>query len=134
MTLISTAAQNKSLANDYGASKGPNAASAHKVRLYVGDPAAGGSELASTGGYTPPVLSNDGTGWPSTPSAGAITSAPVTFATSTAAWASVPTHFLLEDNTTGDAWDSGPLANEIVVDQAGTVVTATLTVFYNSSF
>lgn len=134
MTLLSTAAQNKSLDNDYGSSKGANAAASHKVAMYAGDPATTGTELAATGGYAQVTLTNNGTSWPSVAAGGAKTSMQITFPTSTAAWSDVATHFLLLDATTGDEWDSGPLSAELSVDQAGVIAKVTLTVFYNPAF
>jgi hypothetical protein len=132
MTLLSTAAQNASLDNDYGASAGVNAPGAHQVALFNGDPLLGGAELTSTGGYARVTVTNNGTNWPAA-SAGAKTSAAVTFAASTAAWSDTATHFVLYDDADGTtAWDSGVLDTELSVDAAGTVVETSLTVFYSS--
>lgn len=131
MTLLSTAAQNASLDNDYGATAGSNAPAAHQVALFSGDPLLGGTELDSTGGYARVVITNDGTTWPGA-SGGSTTSAAVSFGTSSAAWSDTATHFVLYDDADGTtAWDAGLLDEEIAVDAASTVVETTLTVFYS---
>jgi hypothetical protein len=136
MALVSIPAQNASLDNDYGATKGPNAAAAHEVALYAGDPLTGGVELDSAGGYARPVVSNDGTTWAAA-DGGAKTSAVVTWDVSTAEWTSagdpaVADYFLLIDSATGDFWDSGLLSDPISVDAAGATPSAVLTVFYDN--
>lgn len=137
MGLLTTPAQNASLDNDYGATKGPNAAAAHELALYAGDPAAGGVELDSAGGYARPLVTNNGTNWAAA-AGGAKTSAILAFAVSTGEWTvaaspAVATHFLLIDSTTGDFWDSGLLAPPISVDAAGETPHAQLTVYYDNT-
>lgn len=130
--LVSVAARNASLAMSYGAARGSSAPDNLAVEFWVGDPTDGSSaELASTGGYTAALVANDGTAWPSAPSAGSVTSALVGFAVSTAAWADSPTHFLIRDADTGDEWDSGVLSDDVTVAGAGVTVQIALTVFYN---
>lgn len=136
MALVSIAAQNASLDNDYGAAKGPNAAASHEVALYQGDPVNGGVELDAAGGYARPTVTNDGTSWAAA-AGGAKTSAVVGFADATAEWtvAGVPavaTHFLLVDATTGDFWDSGLLGDEVSVEAAGPGPSVQLTIYYES--
>lgn len=101
-----------------------------EVALFVGDPANGGTELPATGGYARVTVPNDATTWPDAPADGSITSAPVTFPTSSAAWDDAPTHFQLFNADTGDAGDSGVLADPVSVLGAGVVVKPSLTVFY----
>lgn len=131
MSLVSVAARNASLGMSYGAAKGAAAPTSLEIALYVGDPANGGAELASTGGYVAAVVSNNGTTWPDAPADGEITSALVTFATSSAAWADSPDYFLIRDASTADEWDSGPLSEVVSVLGAGVVVSVSLSVFYN---
>lgn len=131
--LLDTAAQNASLDNDYGATKGANAPASHEVALFDGDPSNGGAELTSTGGYARVTVTNNGTNWPAAAD-GAKTSATVTFPTATAAWSDTATHFVLFDHADSvTRWDSGLLDNEASVDVAGTVVAATLTVYYTTA-
>lgn len=136
MALVSIAAQNASLDNDYGATAGPNAAAAHEVALYQGDPLNGGVELDAAGGYARPTITNDGTTWAAA-AGGSKSSAVVTFADSTDEWTvggspAVATHFLLIDATTGDFWDSGLLGDEISVEAAGPGPSVQLTIYYES--
>lgn len=136
MGLLSIAAQNASLANDYGANTGPNAATAHEVAFYAGDPENGGVELDSAGGYARPLLTNDGTNW-AAPAGGAVSSGTVDLPTSTDEWTAggfpaVADYFLLIDSITGDFWDSGLLADPISVDAAGETPHAQLTVYYEN--
>lgn len=131
--LISTAAQNASLANDYGANKGPNAASSLEVALFTDDPSLGGTELTSDGGYARVTVANDGTTWPDAPSAGSITSATVTFAAPTGAWSDTAKWFVLydaADSTT--AWDAQELTQEVDVLDAGPAVPIQMTVYYEN--
>lgn len=134
MALVSIEEQNLSLDLYYGASKGAIAASAHNVALFVGDPLAGGTELASTGGYARATVPNNGTSWPAA-AGGAKTSTPIVWATSTAAWSGVPTHWQAFNADTGNAGDSGVLdpSTPISVDAAGVTPATALTVYYNQS-
>lgn len=117
MSLLSIAAQNASLDNDYGSTAGPNAPASLEVALFDGDPLLGGLELTSDGGYARVTVANDGTTWPTAASGGAKTMATASFPTPTGAWSSTATFFVLydaADSTT--AWDSGELDDEIAVD------------------
>lgn len=131
--LLDPAAQSASLDNDYGATKGANAAAAHEVALFNGDPTQGGTELDSTvGGYARVVLTNNGTNWPAA-SSGAKTSAAVPFAASTAAWSDTATWFVLFDHADSvTRWDAGLLDSEVSVDAVGDVASPTLTIFYSN--
>ena len=131
MSLVSVAARNASLAMSYGAGKGSSAPSQLEVALFHGDPANGGVELDSDGGYARVVVDNDGTTWPDAPADGAVTSSAISFATATGAWSDTADCFQIYDASTGDAWDSGRLSDEVSVDTAGTVITVELTVYYN---
>lgn len=130
MSLLSTAAQNASLDNDYGATKGAASPANLEVALFNGDPLLGGTELTATGGYVAVTVGNDGTTWPSAATSGGKTTSTIAFATSTDAWSDVATFFVLRDASTGDQWDSGPLTDEISVETSGTEVTTTITVYY----
>lgn len=130
MTLLSTAAQNASLDNDYGSSAGSNAPSSLEFALYNGDPLLGGTELGSDGGYAAVTADNDGTTWPDAASGGAKTSKSLALATSTAAFSDTATHFVIRDASSGDLWDSGLLTEEVSVDAAGVDVSFICTVYY----
>lgn len=137
--VLDVAAQNASLDNDYGATKGPNAATAHQFALYAGDPQLNGVELDAAGGYARVVIPNDGTSWPDAAANGAKTAAPVTLPAATGEWTvggapAVATHFVLIDNADGvTGWDSGRLDSPISVDVAGVTGSASPTVYYNSA-
>lgn len=128
--LVSVEARNASLAMSYGALAGSEAPVSLEVALYVGDPANGGAELAATGGYVAAVVDNDVVTWPDAPADGSITSAPIVFATSSAAWADTATHWLIRDADTGDEWDCGVLNDPIAVTAASVIVRPSLTVYY----
>lgn len=130
--LISTGAQNASLDNDYGATKGPNAAANLEVALYDGDPSIDGAELTSTGGYVATSFANDGTTWPTAATAGSKTTAVLSLFTSTAALSDTASWFVLRDPLTGDLWDAGALTEEVNVTGAGVAVSVQLTVYYEN--
>lgn len=122
-----TAAQNKSLDNDYGATHGPNAPASHSLALFAGDPNLTGTELTSAGGYARVTVTNNGTNWPAAAN-GVKVCAVQTFPVSTAAWSDVATHWALFDGTT--CWDTGTLDEEIDVSAAGVTATAAPKIFY----
>lgn len=127
-----TAAQNKSLDNDYGSTKGANAPSSHQLALFAGDPNLSGTELTSTGGYARKTVTNNGTNWPAA-SDGIKVCAAQSFAVSTAAWSGVATHWALFDNADGTTcWDTGTLDEEIDVTAAGVTATVAPKVFYET--
>lgn len=137
MGLLSIAEQNRSLALYYGANKGSIASPSHQVALYAGDPENGGVELDSFGGYVRPVATNNGTTW-ATPAGGSVTSAVLSLAVSTDEWTvagapAVADYFLLFATDTGDAGDSGQLADPISVGGAGETPRIQLTVFYDNT-
>lgn len=119
MALLDVGPRNKSLDNDYGATKGVNAAASHLLALFDGDPSNGGVEI-SGGGYARVTVTNNGTNWPAS-SNGAKTGAVQTFTftgaiTGTASW------WCLIDAADGTSrWDSRPLSAEVEVLAAMTV-------------
>lgn len=128
--LLDTAAQNKSLDNDYGATRGSNAPASHQLALFAGDPSLDGVELASAGGYARVTIANNGTSWPAA-AAGQKTGPGVTFPTSTGAWSDVATHWVLIGSD-GNRWDSGALAEEIDITAAGVTKKVTPTIYYGT--
>lgn len=142
MPILSTAAQNASLDNDYGATRGSNAPSAHQVALFNGDPNGDGVEISDTteteagtvpNGYERVTIPNNGTTWAPAADGRKETAAPVVFAVPTEAWEDV-THFVLFDDADGTTgWDSGALLETLVVTGAGTAPSADLAVFYGES-
>lgn len=133
MSLLSVEAQNASLAMSYGAAKGTSAPANLEVALFDGDPANGGTELTSAGGYEAVTVPNDATTWPDAPADGEIVSAPIVFPTSTAAWSATALYWLIRDAATGDWWDAMPLPDEgITVPVAGAENSVRLIVNYNA--
>lgn len=142
MPLISQAAQDASLAMSYGASRHSTLSLAtFEVALFDGDPAVDGVELDTAGGYAAVTVNNDGTTWPDAPSVGAIVSAPIAFATSTAGWTStristgtvpaVASHWAIRNPSTSDLWDSMPLPGDgVSVETAGVDVRIQLVIPY----
>lgn len=132
MPIRDTAAMNASLDNDYGPTRGPNAAASHDVALYSGDPMipadqGGGVEIDGGGYARVPLAAAD---WEPA-DAGAKSAAPVTFPDTTAAWATAATHWALFDGAV--MWDCGPLAEELVVTGPGSGPVVEVTVFYADS-
>lgn len=133
MTLYSVAAQNASLDNDYGATKGPNAAAAHEVALFTNDPDLGGVELDAIGGYARVVWTNNGTNWPAA-SGGQKTSAPLAFPDATDAWSDTAKWYVLYDAADSTTqWDGAPLSDEISITAAEAGPIAELTIYYNNT-
>lgn len=109
--------RNASLANDYGATKGPNAAASHQFAVFEGDPSVDGVELTG-GGYARVTLPNDGTVWPA-PVGGQLTitvDLPLTGEPT-----GIGDHFALFDAADGTScWDTGPLSTDLLYTAAGT--------------
>lgn len=138
MALLDTAAQNASLDNDYGATKGPNSPASLQLALFRGDPSDGGVELDAAGGYARVTVTNDGTNFPAAAD-GQKTCAAQNFPTSTAQWtvAGVPDvadYFAFIDASTGTRWDSGQLSDPVSVGAAGIAVSVVPVIFYNGGF
>jgi hypothetical protein len=125
MPLASVAAQNASLDNDYGTTRGPNAPGAHELALFNGDPVNGGTELTGFGYARASVLPAD---WIAADDG--AKSATVTFAAPTAAWLTA-THWLLIDAADSTTfWESAAFDEALEVTGAGAGPEVTVTVFY----
>jgi hypothetical protein len=127
MPILSVAAMNTSLDDDYGTTRGPNAPDAHEVALFTGDPTLGGVELAG-GGYARVVV-NPGD-WAAAVGGAKATVAPVQFPDATADWASQARYWVLfdhADHVTG--WDYAAL-NEALSVFEGPGPAVQLTVYY----
>jgi len=139
------AAQERSLANDYGPTRAAAAPAEFDVCLFDGDPMLGGLEIADTtevddgeggtevvaNGYAPGVLDNDD--W-NAPDGGVMTTtAPVQFPTVLAEWPDTVTHWALRDPVTGFWWDCAPLVEPLDVTAAGPGPTVTLSLFYDNN-
>lgn len=128
MPMLDDAAAHASLANDYGTTRGANAADSHEVELWDGNPTvAGSAQLPLTNGYAPAtILPAD---W-SAP-AGRRTQALATFPAPTGAWPSAPYWVLRGDD--GFGWDYGTFTEAVDVTGAGTGPQALVVVYYPSN-
>lgn len=147
MPIRDVAAQNASLNNDYGATKGPNAAPSHLVALFAGDPGNGGVEIADTtevddgaggttfvaNGYARASITNDGTTWAAAADGLKSTNAPVQFPAALAEYPATITHAALFAPDGVTMWDYSPTADPIDVTAAGNGPAVALTVFYADS-
>lgn len=134
MPILSVSRRNRSLDNDYGPTRGPNAADAHHVILYDGDPRTGGVEL-SGGGYARPVLDSD-TDWEPAADGAKTTATGITWPTATTSWGVATYWGLAEDADPDEVWDIGRFVVPIdVTAPGGTVVleAGALTVFYTDN-
>lgn len=119
--LQSIEARNASLDNDYGTTRGSNAADSHEVALY-----ADGVELSGNGYARAEILPAD---WPAAD--GGQKSAEATFPNPTGAWDPADSWALI-DPVTGYVWDAGQLANPVEITAAGDGPTIVVAVFYNT--
>lgn len=129
MPIRDVAAMNASLDNDYGTTRGANAADAHEVALFVGDPIDDGVELDPTDnpGYARPVADSDD--WPA--AAGGAKTQLVQYADATDEWLDSPTHWALIDHSDHTTmWDCAPLREPLLVTSAGDGPQVAVIVFY----
>lgn len=145
MPIKDVAAQAASLANDYGATKGPNAPANFELEIWVGDPMTDDAyEMPNTtdidgvvtpNGYAPLTVANNGTNFPAPDATtGMLTTPPLTgFAASTAEWPDRGTHWLLRDPVTGAAWDCARFARgqRVNITEAGVTPQPVLSIYYN---
>jgi hypothetical protein len=139
------AAQERSLDNDYGSTRGPSAPDSFEVALFFGDPrfggvevptttevddGAGGVEVVSTG-YARAALSNDG--WLAAEGGVKHTASPVAFPATAAEWPGTVTHWGLYDPVGGAWWDCAPLAEPLDITSAGAPPAVSLAVFYDNN-
>lgn len=146
MPIRDVAAQNKSLDNDYGATKGPNAPATHQVALFIGDPMTDGVEVADEtevddgmggtifvpNGYARVSLTN-GAAWSAAADGLKSTAAPVEFPTALAEYPDTVTHWALYDAADSTTmWDCAPLTEPLDVTSAGDGPAVILSVFYET--
>lgn len=128
---LDTAAQNAGLQAWFGDGRATSMPSSWEVALFTAHPLDGGTELTSTGGYTRLVVANTSANFP-TPTAGVIVSALLTWATPTAAWSDVATHFLLLDHADSTTrWYVGQLGQAIDIGAAGPAFQTQLSIPWN---
>lgn len=127
MPLVDTGAMDASLANDYGDTRGPQAADSHTLELWYGDPRLDGSVQLDTavGGYAAPTV-NPGD-WEA-PTGGAIR-VTVVFADATDAWSDPATHWALRGDDTF-LWDADALTDALVVTGAGSVTPVNVVIYH----
>lgn len=128
MPIRDVAAMNASLDNDYGTTRGPNAAASHDLALFVGDPLLGGVEVTG-GGYARVAVA--AAAWAAAVDGMKETTNPVAFPATTAAWANAATHWALYAGTV--MWDCGPLVEPLEVTGAGSGPLVQVAVFYDDS-
>lgn len=131
MALLSVAAMNASLDNDYGTTAGPNAAAHHLLALWVGDPADEDSyELAGAGYARVQVNPAD---WAPAVDGAKTTTEPVQFPPPTDEW-DEPSHWVLYAPDGVTAWDYAELVEPLLVTEASaTGPEVTPTVYYTDS-
>lgn len=121
MAVVSVEAQNASLDNDYGTTRGPNAADSHECLLLDED----GIELVGNGYTRPTVLPAD---WPNAD--GGEKTVVLEFGTPTGVWVKAVTWQLLGDD--GNLWDSVPIVPPLEVTGASVgPVPVAITVAYS---
>lgn len=130
MPIRDQAAMNRSLDNDYGSTRGPNAPAAFEVALFDGDPTQGGVELAGSG-YARGAL-NNATGWLAAVDGLKATVAPVAFPASTAAW-NTARYWALFDTVTATWWEYARLVEPLEVTTAAPGPTVALAIFYDNN-
>lgn len=126
MPILDDDAANLSLANDYGAGRGSNAADEHELELWDGDPTLDDSAELTGGGYAAAEILP--AAW-STP-AGRSTQATATFPSPSGAWTAA-THYVLRGDD-GFGWDFGALAEPLYVTGAGDPPVVVVQVFYDN--
>jgi hypothetical protein len=145
-----TAAMNRSLDNDYGATHGANSPASFQVALFIGDPMTDGVEVANTtevddglggtifvpNGYARVTIANDAS-WAAAADGEKSTAVAVQFPTALAEYPGDPDHWALFDaaNPT-QMWDNAALVEELTVTAAGAgplLGVGALTVFYDDN-
>lgn len=129
MPILDTAAEGRSLDNDYGPTRGPNSPSTLEAHLFMEHPSFGGVEV-SGGGYAPVTFSNDA--WD--PSAdGVKRSHLLAYPAATGEYPDTVTHVALRDPATGIWWDCVPLEEELDVTGPGSGPEVVISIYYNDN-
>lgn len=136
MPIRDRAAMSRSLDNDYGTTRGPNAADSHFLALFDGDPMVpledgGGEEVVGNGYARVTVLPAD---WsPATDGYKPLTT-PKQFPNTTGEWPTGASHWALFDGADGTTmWDCGPLTEVLEVTGAGAGPMVSIAVFYDDA-
>lgn len=129
MPIRDVAAQNASLDNDYGTTRGPNAAASHDVALFIGDPMNDGVEVTGSGYGRVTVPA---TGWALADDGFKTLTVPVEFPPPSGAYPDSVTHWALWAGSV--MWDCGPLTEPLDVTGASpSGPHVSVTVFYNDA-
>lgn len=135
MPIRDQAAQERSLDNDYGPTRGPNSPASFQVAFFVGDPLLGGVEVPTTvggvaTGYARAVHSNND--WQAA-SGGVKQSLPIQFAAALTEWPETVTHAALYDPVAGLWWDTVELEEPLDVTGPGTIPPFVLPLFHDNN-
>jgi hypothetical protein len=135
MPIRDQAAQERSLDNDYGATRGPNSPAEHEVVLFAGDPDVDGVEVPTEvagvpTGYERVVHDNDD--WEAA-DGGLKRTLPISFPDALTEWPDTVTHAALRDPVTGLWWDVVELEEPLDVLGPGSFPPVVLTVFYDTN-
>lgn len=139
MPIRDVAAMNKSLDNDYGTTRGPNAPSSHKLALFDGDPMiaeidGGGVEITNVNNPGYARVTVNPADWLAAANGMKSLAAPKQLPATTGQWLDSPSHWALldgSDNVT--MWDCGPLSEPLEVTGAGSGPLVTFSVFYDDA-
>jgi hypothetical protein len=129
------AAQERSLDNDYGPTRGPNSPDTLEVAFFAGDPLLDGVEVPADvdgvpTGYAPAVHDNDD--WE--PAADGIKQTlPIIFPDALTEWPETVTHAMFRDPVTGECWDTVELEEPLDVTGPGTIPPVVLPIFYDNN-
>jgi len=127
VSIKDVAAQNASLDNDYGTTRGPNAAASHSLALFDGDPMDVGVEITGPGYARVTVPASD---WLASADGAKTLTAPKQFPDATDAWPSV-THWGLYAGAV--LWDCAELIESVEVTTASPGPKVSVTVFYDTA-
>lgn len=135
MPIRDQAAQERSLDNDYGPTRGPNSPDSFEVAFFVGDPLVDGTEVPThvdgiPTGYARAVHDNDD--W-ELAAGGVKPTLPITFADALTEWPETVTHAALFDPVAGEWWDTVELEEPLDVTGPGTIPPFVLPVFYDNN-
>lgn len=136
MPIRDTAAMNHSLDDDYGTTRGPNAADSHLLTLWDGTPMipvidGGGSEIVGNGYARVEIFPAD---WSSAVDGMKTLVAPVQFPATTGEWPEGAEYWGLIDAADGvTMWDCGPLAEPLEVTGAGDGPIVSVSVYYDDA-
>ena len=138
MPIRDVAAMNRSLDNDYGTTRGPNAAASHQLALFDGDPMldpidGGGTELSAVDNPGYARVTINPADWAAAVNGMKELTAPKEFPDPTAQWLSSATHWALIE--TGEIfWDVGPLTDALEISGASTTgPLVNIAVFYEDA-